>query len=117
MITNQELVNLWANDQKRRAFVNDYKSWGIWFSQPELDLTYYKYDLPGCGRIIVMEYLRSPYPSEKLTGSNKAVVCKTFHLQLGDYFNPSAVSEHVIAEHLKLLKAKLAKGLTGNEVA
>jgi hypothetical protein len=44
-------------------------------------------------------------------------MCKTFHLQTGDYFNPSVVSDYTIADHLKYLKMKLAKELTGNEVA
>jgi len=109
MFIKQELVKLWANNEKRRAFVNDYKSWGLWLSQPELDLTYYKYDLPGGGRIIVMEHLRAPYPSERPAGNSKAVVCKTFYLQTGNYFSPSAVSDYTIAEHLKDIKAKLAK--------
>ena len=38
MFTKQELVKLWANDQKRKSFINDYKVWGIWFSQPQLNL-------------------------------------------------------------------------------
>ena len=109
MFTNQELVKLWTNDQKRKSFINDYKAWGVWITQPELDLTYYKYDLPGGGRIIAMEYLRSLFPSEKPAGNNKAVVCKSLYLQTGDYFNPSAVSDYTIAEHLKNLKAKLLK--------
>jgi hypothetical protein len=131
MSTNQELVKLWANDQKRKAFINDYKSWGVWLTQPELDLTYYKYDLPGCmgeqdakhptspggSRIIVMENLRSPYSSEKKKDDNTPIVCISFYLQTGDYFNPSKSSDSYIAEHLKEIKAKLAKGLTGSVVA
>ena len=111
MFTNQELVKLLANNEKRRAFVNNYKAWGLWLSQPELDLTYYKYDLPSGGRIIAMEYLRAPYPSEKSTGDNNPIVCKSFYLQTGDYFSPTAVSDYTIAEHLKSLKATLAKEL------
>ena len=111
MFTNQQLVKLLANDQKRRAFVNNYKAWGLWFSQPELDLTYYKYDLPSGGRIIAMEYLRAPFPSEKPAGDNTAVVCKSLYLQTGDYFSPTAVSDYTVAEHLKNLKATLAKEL------
>ena len=54
MFTIQELLELWANDTTRREFIKDYKAWGVWFIQPELDLTYYKYDLPSGGRIIVL---------------------------------------------------------------
>jgi hypothetical protein len=98
MTHNQDFITLWANDRKRRDFLKDFKSWGKWFTQPELDLTFYKYDLPGGSRIIAMEYLRSPYPSETLTGNKKAVANNKYYLQRGTYFNPSAVSEHEIAE-------------------
>lgn len=108
MFTKQELVKLWTNDQKRRAFVNNYKAWGVWFKQHELDLTYYKYDLPGGGRVIAMEHLRAPFPSERPAGNSKGVVCKSYYLQTGDYFNPTAVSDYTIAAHLKELKMKLA---------
>lgn len=109
MFTTQELLSLWSNDQKRREFIKNYKVWGCWFTQPELDLTYYKYDLPGGGRIIAMQYLREPYPSEKPKGRDGFIVCERFYLQRGKYFNPSASSDHEIAEHLKALKATLTK--------
>ena len=117
MFINHQLVKLLANDQKRRAFVNNYKAWGLWFSQPELDLTYFKYDLPCGGKIIAMEYLRVPFPSEKPAENHTAVVCKSFYLQTGDYFSPTAVSDYTVAEHLKNLKATLAKELAESEVA
>ena len=107
MFTVQELLSLWANDTKRREFVKNYKVWGLWFAQPELGLTFYKYDLPGGGRLIAMEYLREPYPGERYNGSAEPVLCEKFYLQRRKYFHPSAVSEHEIAERLKDLKATL----------
>ena len=107
MFTDKELLVLWANDQKRRKFVQNFKIWGVWFAQPELDLTFYKYDLPGSGRIIAMEYLREPYNSEKSDGDVEFVVNHKFYLQKGKYFNPSASSDFEIAERLKEIKATL----------
>ena len=109
MFTNQELLMLWANDQKRREFVQNYNAWGVWFTQPELDLTFYKYDLPGGGRLIAMEYPREPYASEKHNGSGEAVTNHKFYLQHGKYFNPSAASDYEIADRLKDLKVNLSK--------
>jgi hypothetical protein len=109
MFTDQELLKLWSNDQKRRAFVQNYKTWGVWFSQSELGLTFYKYELSDA-KIIVMEYMREPYFSEKPLGNNKGIVCRKFYLQRGAFFSPDSVSDHVIAEHLKKLKEKMAKG-------
>jgi hypothetical protein len=112
MITTQDYINLFSNDQKRRAFIADYQTWGVWITQPELGLTYYKHDLPDGARIIVMEHLRTPYTSEN---NGEDVLMSRFHLQKsGQFFNPTATGEFGIADHLKELKAKLVKELKGN---
>jgi hypothetical protein len=109
MFTDHDLVKLWANDQKRREFVKDYKTWGVWFEQPELDLTYYKYDLPGGGRLIAMEYLREPYASERYSNNGESIICKSLYLQRGKHFNPFASSDAEIASRLKDVKENLSK--------
>jgi len=109
MFNNLELTKLWSNDQKRKAFIQDYRAWGVWFTQPELDLTFYKYDMPDCSRLIAMEYLRAPYPGEKTDGNSSTVTCVKHYLQRGDYFNPSSAPGYQMTEHLKYLKEKLAK--------
>ena len=106
MFSVKELLLLWANDDKRREFIKDYKIWGLWFAQPELGLTFYKYDLPGGDRIIAMEYLREPGYYERQEGS-EFVIGNRFYLQRGKYFTPSSVFEGTIANHLKDIKVKL----------
>ena len=110
MITNNELAKLWSNNEKRRAFIQNFKAWGVWFTQPELDLTFYKYDLPGGSRIIAMEYLRDFYPYERPEDGRKYAVNHLLYLQHGKYFSPTTVSEHVLAGRLMDLKEKLMKG-------
>lgn len=104
MFTVLELLKMWVNDKARRAFIHNYKVWGVWFTQPELNLTYYKFDLPGGIKIIAMEYLRAPYPGERPVGNVSPVVCVEFYLQSGKYFKPQAASESVIANRLKAVK-------------
>jgi hypothetical protein len=107
MLTNQELIALWSNDKKRRDFLQDYKSWGVWFEQPELGVTFYKYELPDGARIIVESYMRKAHPYEK---DGLDVSMARFHLQkAGDYYDPHVTGEYEIAAHLKLLKAELVK--------
>ena len=103
MFSTQELLSLWTNDTKRREFVKNYQVWGVWFVQTELDLTYYKFDLPGGGRIIAMEYYRDPYRME----GDTPVMCVSFYLQRGKCFVPSASSDYNIADCLKNLRATL----------
>jgi len=115
MFTEQELLKLWANDKKRREFVHNYKEWGIWFAQTELDLTYYKYDLPGGGRLIAIEHLREPYASERHAGSVEPITCRTLYLQRGKHFNPFASSDSEIAGRLKDIKESLSKEQKRND--
>ena len=109
MFTNKELLEQWANDAKRREFANNYSVWGVWFTQPELGLAFYKYDLPGGGRLIAMEYLREPYSHERDLRAEDAIQCHKLYLQPGKYFIPVSASEHEIAEKLKKLKETLSK--------
>lgn len=114
MFTNQEHVKLWSNDEKRWAFVQDFKVWGVWFIQPELGLTFYKYDLPDDSRIIAMEYQREPYYGEKPDGNGETVTASKRYLQCGKYFIPSPTNDYRIADHLKDIKARLMKELKDN---
>jgi hypothetical protein len=114
MYTSQELIKLWSNDRKRKAFVEDYKSWGIWFSQPELDLTFYKYNLPDGSKLIVMEYKREPHYGEKENENGEPMTDIKFYLHRDTYFRPHPVSGHVMYEHLMTLKGKLMKELKAN---
>ena len=114
MYTKQELIKMWSNDQKRAAFIKDFKAWGVWFTQPELNLTYYKYDLPDGSRLIAMEYLRKAYLGEKVVGGDTAVTCHNHYLQSDAYFNPSSAPVYTMTNRLKDLKEKLAKELKEN---
>lgn len=114
IFTNQKLVKLWSNDRKRKAFIQDFKAWGVWFTQPELNLTFYKFDLPDGSRLIALKYLRTPYPNEKPDGDTEPVSCSKHYLQRGAYFNPAAASGYEMADHLKFLKEKLMKEMKNN---
>lgn len=48
------------NVAERKAFIEDYKKWGVWFEVPELQLVYYRYGLPNGDVLIVSEYKIAP---------------------------------------------------------
>lgn len=50
-----ELPILKNNDQ-RKAWLNDYKAWGLWYYDEHIDVNYYKYDFVDGSRLIVSEY-------------------------------------------------------------
>lgn len=45
------------NKQERENFINNYQSWGVWKEVPELNLKFYRYELPTGAVIIVTEYM------------------------------------------------------------
>jgi len=61
MFDNKNPIQLWGNDQKRKAFLEAYKEWGLWFETPELELKYYRYQLPNGTTIIVQEHNHRVY--------------------------------------------------------
>ena|GEM_PF-908389 len=58
---SKELIKLWANVAKRKAFLEAYKDWGVWLETPELELKYYRYRMPDKTLIIAMEHRHRSY--------------------------------------------------------
>ena len=50
-----ELPKLKNNDQ-RKEWLNDYKEWGLWYRDENIDVNYYKYDFEDGSRLVVAEY-------------------------------------------------------------
>lgn len=57
-----ELPRFKNNDQ-RKAWLEDYKAWGMWYRDDRIDVNYYKYDFPDGSRLIAAEYpdRKNPY--------------------------------------------------------
>lgn len=45
VLTKEEVIKL-SNGVKRREFLDDYESWGVWLDIPELNVQVYKAELP-----------------------------------------------------------------------
>lgn len=54
-----ELPMLKNNDQ-RKEWLRNYKSWGLWYSDEKIGAKYYKYDFENGSRLIVEEYEPEP---------------------------------------------------------
>ena len=65
MSENKNLAQLWGNDKKRKAFLEAYHDWGVWLETPELELKYYRYQLPDETMLIVQEHKRRVYEHQK----------------------------------------------------
>lgn len=44
------------NNDQRKEWLKDYKSWGLWYRDENIDVNYYKYDFSDGSRLIVDEY-------------------------------------------------------------
>lgn len=51
----QELPVLKNNDQ-RKQWLSEYKNWGLWYRDGNIDVNYYKFDFPDGSRLVVAEY-------------------------------------------------------------
>lgn len=51
----QELPVL-KNDNQRKEWLNNYKAWGIWYRDENIDVNYYKFDFADGSRLVVAEY-------------------------------------------------------------
>ena len=50
-----EILNL-KNNEERKKWLRDYKSWGIWYIDKHIGCTYYKYDFANGARLIAETY-------------------------------------------------------------
>mgnify|MGYP007110271600 CR=1 FL=1 len=44
------------NNDQRKEWLNNYKAWGFWYRDENIDVNYYKYDFSDGSRLIVAEY-------------------------------------------------------------
>ena len=105
------------NNDQRKEWLKDYKSWGLWYRDENIDVNYYKYDFSDGSRLIVDEYpMRRMYwkPNEfadehyyhlleknrKYYGSDKTFEHQYVH---------STESETYLVEFLKNLQKKETK--------
>ena len=70
------------NDKERRRFLNEYQNWGVWFVEPNTNVTYYGCKLPD-GHYIVVE--KQPDIIRKYGSVEFPVRRERYHLYEGDY--------------------------------
>ena len=55
-VDQPELPKFKNNDQ-RKEWLRNYKDWGLWYTDRNIDVNYYKYDFADGSRLVVAEYL------------------------------------------------------------
>lgn len=62
------------NNEQRRAFLESYRSWPVWFDVPQAEETYYRYILPDGSAIVICEYKQYVKWKEQYTDENPEIV-------------------------------------------
>lgn len=55
-VMEADTLPLLKNNEQRKAWLADYKKWGLWYTDKNIDVNYYKYDFVDGSRLIVAEY-------------------------------------------------------------
>lgn len=61
--SEQPPLPIMRNNDQRKEWLRNYKSWGLWYEDKNVGIKYYKYDFANGARLIVEEF--APDPSEK----------------------------------------------------
>lgn len=105
-----ELPVLKNNDQ-RKEWLENYKEWGLWYRDENIDVNYYKFDFADGSRLVVAEYpQRYQYWREKredeafyhLLEKNKQGYKKTYD----EVYRNTTDSETYLVEFLKKIQKK-----------
>lgn len=93
-----ELPKLRNNDQ-RKAFLNNYREWPVWFKVNEASEVYYRYDLLDGSSIVICEYhFYLPWLSkdQDSTGTREYLLKPGYH-----YLEDCKTNTTTLVEHLK----------------
>lgn len=97
------------NMEERKAYVNDYKTWGIFADVPKLSMRVYRKELPDGSSIYATEFMaRASYPSKEYKWGSA-------HFQLVEkdgHYKPVWDSISTIIEHM--MRIKVDKKDAGN---
>ena len=98
-VTKSALLGF-KNKAEREKFLSEYKSWGVWLSVPELELTCYKYKFANGSELVVSEsycYYGETYCSDK------KVLSVRYHLIDNDkryFFDLSGIAKTYVLEYM-----------------
>lgn len=109
----QPSLPLLKNNDQRKSWIENYKAWGMWYRDKNIDVNYYKYDFADGSRLIAAEY-----PQREFYWSNEIRDEVYYHLVekrkekyngLGTYdekYQNSTTSVGEIVEYLKEIQKK-----------
>jgi len=97
---SHEPLPVLKNNNQREQWISEYKAWGIWYTDQNIGVTYYKYDFENGDRLVAAEY-----PSQIHTWDKSPYVPVYHHLvKTGHTYNNYANSMTELIEYLKKMQ-------------
>ena len=107
----QPEIPVLKNNDQRKEWLGNYKSWGLWYRDENIDVNYYKFDFEDGSRLIVSEYPdRHCYWNDELKDETYYHLLeknkKSYKKKYDEVFRHSADSETYLVDFLKNLQKK-----------
>lgn len=99
------------NNDQRKEFLKGFHEWSIWFTVPEKNETYYRYNLPDGSSIVICEYKIWMEWKERYADENPDSLRTKLYLlkQAYHYLHDCETNESAIVEHLKNVQKGMKK--------
>ncbi len=99
------------NNDQRKDFLKEFHDWPIWFTVPEANETYYRYNLPDGSSIVICEYRTWLEWKERYADENPDSVRTELYLIKPEhhYLHDCKTNESAAIEHLKNVQKGLSK--------
>ena len=100
------------NNDQRKEFLKGFHDWAVWFTVPEANETYYRYNLPDGSSIVICEYRVWVDWKAKYTNENPDSTQTRCHLLKPGYhyLHDCKTNESAIVEHLKNVQKRIREG-------
>lgn len=108
---DQPELPLMKNNDQRKAFLDTYMDWPVWFEVPQADEVYYRYDLPDGSSIVICRYRYWVEWMEKYSDKNPDCIgTREYLLKPGyHYLHDCRSNRSALVEHLKNIQKKAGK--------
>jgi hypothetical protein len=97
------------NNTKRIEWIKNYKEWGVWYIDHNINARYYRFNFPDDSYIIAVEY-KNKFIRFKRDDNEDEFSQAHYHLvRKDDYYSPYDCSQTEIVEYLKNMNLELWK--------
>ena len=108
---DQTELPLMRNNDQRKAFLDAYESWPVWFGVSQASEVYYRYDLPDGSSIVICRYRYWAEWKEKYSDENPdCTATREYLLKPGyHYLDDCKTNRSALVEYLKNIQKKAGK--------